>query len=115
MDGFRILQQIGESFGTRPSARNKGEDLILGFLQQIGESFGIRPKASSKSEDLISGRFDGLRSPAANRRQCRNSPEGNGWRVEELIWVSTKNSGNKKSRGWISYFLVFWQDQKHRK
>ena len=83
MDGFRILQQIGESFGTRPNARNKGEDLILGFLQQIGGSFGIRPKASNKSE--VSGRFDGLRIPSANRRQFRNSPEGNGWRVEDLI------------------------------
>ena len=44
-NGLGFLQQIGESFGTRPKASNKGEYFILGFLQQIGESVGIRPKA----------------------------------------------------------------------
>ena len=46
------------------------------ILQQICESFGIRPTASNKGEDLISGRFDGFRIPAENRREFRNSPEG---------------------------------------
>ena len=75
----------------------------LGFLQQIGESFGTRPKASNKGEYFY------IRIPAANRRECRNSPEGNGWR-EDLIWIST-NRGNKKSRGWISSFVGFWPAQ----
>ena len=77
---------------------------MLGFLQRIGESFGIRPKASSKSADLISGRFDGLRISAANGREFRNSPEGNGWRVEDLIWITTKN---KENTGLDFLFPVF--------
>ena len=81
---------------------------------------------------MISGRFDGFRIPAANRRVFRNSPEGNGCRVEDLTWMSTKNrgirmgfliswvlgraknTGSKKSRGWTSYFLCFWSCPKPR-
>ena len=36
-------------------------------MLQIGESFGIRPKASNRGEDLTSGRLDGFRVPAGKQ------------------------------------------------
>ena len=40
-------------------------------MQQIGESFGIRPKASSRGEDLISGRLDRLLNSSPSLKRNR--------------------------------------------